>query len=147
MGPAKQAPAPVAPDESSLGNCTSWWEGCRHRLRCAPAAALDESAAPDPYPLAQSAHNAMDGPQQTRTNHLGINFPCGRKLPQGVPYYARPPAQCLDAMMRPLLEAAHHRAVAADHGVGGPPLLLLAHRHVDQHVRRRAHQAAPLHVV
>ena len=68
----------------------------------------------DPYahgPLAQPA-NAMDGPQRTWTNHLGIDSPCGRKLPRGVLYYATPPAQCLDAVMRPLLEAAHHRAVA-----------------------------------
>ena len=54
----------------------------------------------------------MDGPQHTWTNHLGIDSPCGRKLPRGVLYYAMPPAQCLDAVMRPLLEAAHHRPVA-----------------------------------
>ena len=51
----------------------------------------------------------MDGPQHTWTNHLGIDSPCGRKLPRGVLYYATPPAQCLDAVMRPLLEAARHR--------------------------------------
>ena len=91
---ASRKGGPPPPTNPALAICTWWWRGrfrLPHRLRCAPAAALDESAAPDPYPLAQPAHNAMDGPQQTWTNHLGINSPCGRKLPQGVLYYARPP--------------------------------------------------------